>query len=118
MQSFQRPLTLFLITIFLLFSFNAYACLVPVYGGIKVTQGSDCHKSAEQSAFKFCEGFKSLAVQSNFDTPYGFSHFVAGWPVPSFFPVPVTKSQLLPESPQEYLSLPVDLLILISVLRI
>jgi len=52
-----------LVFIYFLLSFNAYACLVPLYGG-QADQYSDCSMPQEQSAKQYCDDFKSLAVQS------------------------------------------------------
>ena len=62
MRSFPKLLALFLIGLFLAFSFNAYACLVPIYGGMKVHQGSDCTKPGEEPASNFCDGFKTIIL--------------------------------------------------------
>jgi hypothetical protein len=53
-----------LTVIYLLLSFNAYACLVPLYGGMKVQQGSDCSMPQEQAARQHCDTFKTLGVQA------------------------------------------------------
>lgn len=43
------------------FSFNAYACLIPVY---VMGKGSDCSAPEEQSARQFCDAFKTLGVHT------------------------------------------------------
>lgn len=53
-----------LVLLFLGLSFNAYACLVPLYGAATATMGSDCSSPEEQSARQFCDAFKTLGVQS------------------------------------------------------
>ena len=52
-----------LVFIYFLLSFNAYACLVPLYGG-QADQYSDCSMPQEQPAQQYCDDFKSLAIQS------------------------------------------------------
>jgi len=52
-----------LVFIYFLMSFNAYACLVPLYGG-QADQYSDCSMPQERAAQQYCDDFKSLAVQS------------------------------------------------------
>jgi len=52
-----------LMVIYFLLSFNAYACLVPLYGG-QAAQPIDCSMPQEQSAQQYCDDFKSLAIQS------------------------------------------------------
>jgi len=119
MRSFQKFLALFLIGLFFSFSFNAYACLVPIYSGMKVSQGSDCTKPGEEPASQFCDGFKSLAVQSSSDIPSGgLSHSFLGENGPYLFPTPVTTDLFLPLPARGYLPPPEDILVLISVFRI
>ena len=117
MRFFPKLLALFLIGLFLLFSFNAYACLVPIYGGMKVFQGSDCTMPGEEPAAKFCEGFKTLAVQSCPDDPsVGLSHFFPGENTASLFPAPVTSGQYFNLHARRFFLPPGDILVLISVL--
>ncbi len=52
-----------LAAVYFLLSFNAYACLIPLYGGIEVTRGSDCATPKEQPARQHCDAFKALGVQ-------------------------------------------------------
>ena len=119
MRSFQKFVALFLIGLFLTFSFNAYACLVPIYGGLKVSQGSDCATPGEDPALQFCERFKTLAVESGSDLPFGgLSHFVLAGNFPSLVPPPVTSSQFLPLPARGHPTPPRDILVLISVFRI
>ena len=119
MRSVQKLLALFFIGLFLSFSFNAYACLVPVYGGMKVSQGSDCTTPGEEPASQFCDGFKSLAVQAGPDISFSdVSQYVGAGNISSLVSVPVTIRQFLPVSAREHLVLPKDILVLISVFRI
>ena len=53
-----------LLLLFFGFSFNAYACLIPLYGGASTGKGSDCSAPDEQSARQFCDAFKTLAVHT------------------------------------------------------
>lgn len=66
-----------LAVVYLLLSFNAYACLLPMSGGAVMEQGSDCAKPDEQPARQLCDAFKTLGVQT----------------VPPFHPVPDTHTQ-------------------------
>ena len=119
MKSFPKLLALFLIGLFLAFSFNAYACLVPIFGGMKVSQGSDCTKPGEKRSAQFCEGFKTLAVQSGPDVPSGgLSHFFPGENTASLFLAPVTSGQYFHLPARGFLLPPRDILVLISVFRI
>lgn len=120
MRFFQKSfLALFLIGLFLTFSFNAYACLVPIYGGMKVSHGSDCTTPGEESASHFCDGFKSLAVQSGSDNPSeGLSYFILDGNVSSLFLNSATSDQFLPVPGRGQFFPPKDILVLISVFRI
>lgn len=119
MRSVPKLLVLFLIGLFLSFSFNAYACLVPIYGGMKVSLGSDCAMPGEEPASQFCDGFKSLAVQSSSDIPSGgLSHFALAANPSSLFHTPATSNQFLLLPVRTFLPPPEDILVLISVFRI
>ncbi|TAJ23189.1 MAG: hypothetical protein EPO64_11745 [Nitrospirae bacterium] len=64
MKPLQSLLALVLAVLFFGLSFNAYACLVPIYVTAG-TMGSDCPSSQEEPARQFCDAFKSGAVQSS-----------------------------------------------------
>jgi hypothetical protein len=53
-----------LAVVYLILSFNAYACLLPMSGGAVKEQGSDCAKPQEQPARQLCDEFKTLSVQT------------------------------------------------------
>ncbi len=53
-----------LAAVYFLLSFNAFACLIPLYGGVEVAKGSDCSMPEEQPARQYCDAFKTLSVQS------------------------------------------------------
>ena len=53
-----------LVVIYFLLAFNAYACLIPLYGGIQVTNGSACTTPQEQPARQYCDAFTTLSVQA------------------------------------------------------
>ncbi|TLY34343.1 MAG: hypothetical protein E6K57_01215 [Nitrospirae bacterium] len=57
-------IAVFLAVVYLLLSFNAYACLLPMSGGAMIEQGSDCAMPEEQPARQQCDAFKSLGVQT------------------------------------------------------
>ncbi len=115
----QKLFAPFLISLFLSFSFNAYACLVPIYSGMKVSQGSDCTSPGEEPASKFCDGFKSLAVQSGPDiSSADFSNLVFVENGLSLVPDPVTPSQFLPLPARGHVAPPRDILVFILVFRI
>ena len=66
-----------LAALYVLLSFNAYACLLPMAGGAMMEKGSDCAKPQEQPAGRLCDAFKTLGVQT----------------VPPFQPLPDTHAQ-------------------------
>jgi len=68
-----------LAVLYVLLSFNDYACLLPMSGGAVMEQGSDCAKPQEQPARQQCDAFKTIGVQT----------------VPPFQPVPDTYDQAL-----------------------
>ena len=115
---YRKCFALFLIGLFFFFSFNAYACLVPIYGGIEVAQGSDCTSPGEEPATQFCDGFKSLAIQSNTDLPGGGTSYLIltgnGTPLSPTF---VTTNYVFPMPSREHVVPPRDILVLISVFR-
>jgi hypothetical protein len=59
----SRILSMALAVVFFLLSFNAYACLVPLYGGGQVKTGSDCSMPQEQAAREQCDVFKTVGIQ-------------------------------------------------------
>lgn len=53
------------IVVFLLaFSFNAYACLVPLSGTSDTSMANGCSTPMEQPARQLCDAFKTLGVES------------------------------------------------------
>ncbi|GJL61767.1 MAG: hypothetical protein NPIRA04_04210 [Nitrospirales bacterium] len=93
--------------------------MVPIYGGMKVSQGSDCTTPGEKPASQFCDGFKSLAVQAGPDVSSSdLSNFVLTGNISSLVSLPKTTSQFLPVSAGGHLGPPKDILVLISVFRI
>lgn len=77
-----------LVILLLAFSLNAYACLVPIYGGVMTEAGSDCSSPDEQPARQFCDHFKTLGVQAAPD-----------------FPSPIDGAAVIPEQPLSSASL-------------
>lgn len=58
-----------LVILLLAFGVNAYACLLPIYGGAMTEPGSACSSPHEQPARQFCEHFKTLGIQAAPDFP-------------------------------------------------
>jgi hypothetical protein len=120
MRSFPKLLALFLIGLFLAFSFNAYACVVPVFAKMAVTQVSDCTMPGEEPVTQFCDGFKTLAVQSSLDTPsssQAHADFIGEMALLLPDLVPSSRKIIFPPG-TGHVAVPKDLLVLISVFRI
>jgi hypothetical protein len=119
MKTYHKRLALFLIGLFLAFSFNAYACVVPVYPDVSPTQGRDCTMPGEEPVSQFCDGFKTLAVQSGADiSSSNLSNLVLAVNLYSVFSNPVATSPFLLTPPSQDPSPPRDIQVLISVFRI
>ncbi len=69
MPPWRALLAISLITLLLAFSFNAYACLLPLYGGVATPQGSACSAADEQPARQFCDTYKILGIPAASDLP-------------------------------------------------
>jgi len=65
MRRFHTLLSTTLVLLFLLLSFNAYACLLPV-GSISNTEmGNGCSTPEEQPARQVCDAFKTFNVEAS-----------------------------------------------------
>ena len=64
LQSLRPSLASFLIVLFFVLSFNAYACLLPVNGVTTSGMGNGCSTQDEQPVSQFCDAFKTFGVQS------------------------------------------------------
>ena len=75
-----------LAAVYFLLAFNAYACLLPLYGGVEVAQGSECAMPKEPPVRDACDAFKTIGVQSlSAAQPLSDCHtqMVVGEPVPA-----------------------------------
>jgi len=52
-----------LFVLFIVLSFNAYACLLPVHGATPAALENRCSTPDEQHVTQYCEAFKTLGVQ-------------------------------------------------------
>ena len=59
----SRRLASVLIFVYFTLAFNAYACLVPLYGSVDVMSGSECSTPQDQPARQQCDAFKTLGIQ-------------------------------------------------------
>jgi len=115
----RTALASLLAILLLLFSINAFACLVPIYGGAHAMEGSNCAQPGEESAKQFCDHFKNLLVQSTQEADPGVAHdLVPAWDmmIPTMDLTTSTKPLALPAISIH--APPQDILILISVFRI
>lgn len=53
-----------LVLLFLGLSFNAYACLVPLFGSTASAMHQGCSAPEQQPLRQFCDAFKTLGVQA------------------------------------------------------
>src|SRR5438105_3506945 len=85
---------------YFLLAFNAYACLIPLYGGVQVATGSDCSMPQEQPARQHCDAFKTVGVQtvSSIQPLSDVSHELAMALVSVLFLRPVAVSPLYLEA--------------------
>lgn len=82
----KQILILFALILFFGFSFNAHACLVPVYSDVTMENG--CTEPKQEPIRQFCDTFKFLGPQSVSDSPHPFlSHTVD-----SYSATPLTTS--------------------------
>ena len=71
MQSVRKTHLFLIISLILLFaglSFNAYACIIPLFGTAAASMGNGCPTSEESPARQFCETFKMLTVHNSSDS--------------------------------------------------
>lgn len=54
-----------IVALFLALSFNAHACLVPLFSASGAAMANGCSSPDEQPVRQFCETYKTLAVQSS-----------------------------------------------------
>lgn len=71
-----RVIAFSMVAVYVLLAFNAYACLIPLYGGVQVEKGRDCAMPKEQPVRDACDSFKSIGVQTlSSANPLPDSHF-------------------------------------------
>lgn len=121
MSTVKRILSVTLVVLLLALSFNAYACVVPLFGTPDAAMGNGCATPDEQPVRQFCDAFKTLSVQSAAELPPPHeidcrticSEDIALWSVLLSLP---SHSRRLHEHPAD--GPPHDLLLKTSVLRI
>jgi hypothetical protein len=64
LNSLRLYLISVLIVLFFAFTFNAYACLLPINGTTPVPMANGCSTPDEQPVSPYCDKFKTLGVQS------------------------------------------------------
>jgi hypothetical protein len=63
MERQSRLLASVIIFVYFSLAFNAYACLVPLYGGVQLKTGTDCSMPQQQPAREQCDVFKTVGIQ-------------------------------------------------------
>ena len=106
-----------LAVVYFLLAFNAYACLVPLYGGATVEKTRDCAMPQKPPVQDPCASFKSIGVQTHATfQPFVkdvFSHHPLDDIIQTFTSVRLHRFAALSESPH-----PLEVLTLTFVLRI
>ena len=66
LNSLRLFLASFLSVLFFALSFNAYACLLPIYGTTPAPMAHDCSTPPDEQpqVYPYCDKFKTLGVQS------------------------------------------------------
>ena len=62
---FRSFLAVTIMVFLLAFSFNAYACLLPLSGTTDVSMANGCSTPVEQPVRQLCDAFKTLGVESS-----------------------------------------------------
>src|SRR5215831_18901717 len=61
----RSVLAVTIVVLLLAFSFNAYACLLPLSGTTDVSMANGCTTPVEQPVRQLCDAFKTLGVESS-----------------------------------------------------
>jgi hypothetical protein len=118
-RKIRVSLSLSLILLFAGLSFNAYACLLPLFETTAVTMGNGCSVPDEQPVRQFCDAFKTLSVESGVEVfPNAEIQTISSEDTASLlrFLVLASATRFSSDHPPE--SPPQDILLRISVLRI
>ncbi len=82
----------FLATLYFLMAFNAYACLIPLYGNAQMEKGSGCAMPKEPPVRDACDAFKAIGIQglsSAHPLPDCYSQVAASAPTSASMPAPL-----------------------------
>ena len=60
----SRSLAVALVFLLVTLTFNAYACLVPLFPGSMLDNGADCSSQHSGSAREYCDTFKIAAIKA------------------------------------------------------
>jgi hypothetical protein len=63
----RRTIAVLLVLLFFGLTFNAYACLVPLFGSAHAGMQSGCSEPQQQPVRQFCDAFKTLGVQASLE---------------------------------------------------
>lgn len=67
-----RSLSIFLVVLLFGLTFNAYACLVPLYNAVQAPM--DCGSASDQPVREYCDVFKIFSVE-HADHDFSWLHF-------------------------------------------
>jgi hypothetical protein len=107
-----------LVILFVGLSFNAYACVLPIFSGKASAMAGGCANPEDQPAHQFCDTFKTLGVHAASEAPKIFDSHVISWEHSAVLPFLATQLRTtrgfvdFPAAP------PRDIIISTTVLRI
>lgn len=64
-MTLRRLIAVFIALLFFGLTFNAYACLVPLFGVPEAAMDRDCSSPQDQPVRQFCDSFKTLGIQAS-----------------------------------------------------
>jgi hypothetical protein len=70
----RRFLTIVLVLAFFALSFNAYACVVPLFETTASGMANGCSEHNEQPVRQFCDAFTTLSIESAGDFQQSFDY--------------------------------------------
>lgn len=109
----MRRMAIFLVFLLLVFTFNAYACLLP----LQTVTRKDCSSNTDKQARQTCDAFLVIGPQSQPSTTHAVSSFTFECAVPCQSPDTFT-SVFTPASPPRNTVSSIHLSISATVLRI
>ena len=117
LHRFRISLTSVSLLLFFALSFNAYACLIPLYGSAPKTMGATCPAEDEQTSWRFCDTFKTLGFNGD-NADHWISPLAGTESAFTSVSDPINRLALSERVVQYSLRPPLDTLLKTTVLRI